>query len=142
MLPTESTHAANLARFARLTARPESDIDLALGALLIAADGRPDLRFEPTLDALERLAERVRVRLDRAPVNRARGDPGPGPAQPPDGASRRARLAGGARRGGPARRRRATQSRSRPGPGRPPRTNGPLQRGDLPPEPVPGRTAG
>jgi regulator of sirC expression with transglutaminase-like and TPR domain len=65
MLPTESAHAANLARFARLTARPESDIDLALGALLIAADGRPDLRFEPTLDALERLAERVRVRLDR-----------------------------------------------------------------------------
>jgi regulator of sirC expression with transglutaminase-like and TPR domain len=65
MLPTESAHAANLARFARLTARPESDIDLALGALLIAADGRPDLRFEPTLDALERLAERVRARLDR-----------------------------------------------------------------------------
>jgi regulator of sirC expression with transglutaminase-like and TPR domain len=65
MLPTESAHAANLARFARLTARPESDIDLALGALLIAADGRPELRFEPTLDALERLAERVRVRLDR-----------------------------------------------------------------------------
>ncbi len=65
MLPTESARAANLARFARLTARPESDIDLALGALLIAADARPDLRFEPTLEALERLAERVRIRLDR-----------------------------------------------------------------------------
>jgi regulator of sirC expression with transglutaminase-like and TPR domain len=65
MLPTESAHAANLARFARLTARPEADIDLAQGALLIAADGRPELRFEPTLDVLERLAERVRIRLDR-----------------------------------------------------------------------------
>jgi regulator of sirC expression with transglutaminase-like and TPR domain len=65
MLPTESARAANLARFARLTARPESDIDLALGALLIAADGRPELRFEPTLDALDRLAERTRIRLDR-----------------------------------------------------------------------------
>ena len=65
MLPTESARAANLARFARLTARPESDIELALGALLVAADGRPELRFEPTLDALERLAERTRIRLDR-----------------------------------------------------------------------------
>jgi len=65
MLPTESAHIANLARFARLTARPESEIDLAQGALLIAAEGRPELRFEPTLDGLERLAERTRIRLDR-----------------------------------------------------------------------------
>jgi regulator of sirC expression with transglutaminase-like and TPR domain len=65
MLPTDSARAANLARFARLIARPEADIELALGALLIAADGRPTLRFEPTLAALEGLAERTRIRLDR-----------------------------------------------------------------------------
>ena len=65
MLPTEEARAANRARFARLVARPEPEIDLALGALLIAADGRPDLAFEPTLAALDRLAERTRIRLDR-----------------------------------------------------------------------------
>jgi len=65
MPPIDNARAANLARFARLTARPESDIDLAQGALLIAAHGRPELRFEPTLDALEALAERTRIRLDR-----------------------------------------------------------------------------
>ena len=65
MLPTEEARAANRARFARLVARPEPEIDLALGALLIAADGRPGLAFEPTLAALDRLAERTRIRLDR-----------------------------------------------------------------------------
>jgi regulator of sirC expression with transglutaminase-like and TPR domain len=65
MPPIDNARAANLARFARLTARPESDIDLAQGALLIAAHGRPELRFEPTLGALEALAERTRIRLDR-----------------------------------------------------------------------------
>jgi len=55
---------ANRARFARLVAQPESEIDLALGALCIAADGRPGLAFAPTLDALQRLADRVRIRLD------------------------------------------------------------------------------
>jgi regulator of sirC expression with transglutaminase-like and TPR domain len=65
MLPTESAHAANLARFARLTARPESEIDLAQSALLIAAEGRPELRFEPTIAALDALAERTRIRIDR-----------------------------------------------------------------------------
>jgi regulator of sirC expression with transglutaminase-like and TPR domain len=65
MPPIDNARAANLARFARLTARPESDIDLAQCALLIAAHGRPELRFEPTLDALEALAERTRIRLDR-----------------------------------------------------------------------------
>jgi regulator of sirC expression with transglutaminase-like and TPR domain len=65
MPPIDNARAANLARFARLTARPESDIDLAQGALLIAAHGRPELRSEPTLDALEALAERTRIRLDR-----------------------------------------------------------------------------
>jgi regulator of sirC expression with transglutaminase-like and TPR domain len=65
MPPIDNARAANLARFTRLTARPESDIDLAQGALLIAAHGRPELRFEPTLGALEALAERTRIRLDR-----------------------------------------------------------------------------
>lgn len=57
--------AATRARFARLVARPDDEIDLALGALLIAADARPELRFEPTVDGLDALAERVRIRLDR-----------------------------------------------------------------------------
>ena len=46
-------------------ARPDADIDLALGALCIAADGRPDLDFEPSLRTLDALTERVRLRLDR-----------------------------------------------------------------------------
>jgi regulator of sirC expression with transglutaminase-like and TPR domain len=46
-------------------ARPDAEIDLAYGALCIAADGRPDLDFEPTLRALDLLTDRVRARLDR-----------------------------------------------------------------------------
>jgi regulator of sirC expression with transglutaminase-like and TPR domain len=61
----DELRAANRARFARLVARRDADIDLALGALLIAADSRPGLAPEPTLAALEGLAERVRLRLDR-----------------------------------------------------------------------------
>lgn len=45
-------------------ATPEADLDLALGALTIATDGRPDVDPEPTIAILESLAERVRVRLD------------------------------------------------------------------------------
>src|SRR3989442_5381699 len=65
MSTTEPARAANRARFARLVARPDADIDLALGALCIAADGRPDLEFAPTIEALDRLGERVRIRVDR-----------------------------------------------------------------------------
>ena len=65
MIPGEAARAANHARFARLVARPEPDIDLALGALMIAAEDRPDLEFDPTLAALDVLADRVRLRLDR-----------------------------------------------------------------------------
>jgi regulator of sirC expression with transglutaminase-like and TPR domain len=65
MSPSEVARAANRARFARLVARPDADIDLAYGALCIAADGRPDLEFEPTLRALDGLTDRVRARLDR-----------------------------------------------------------------------------
>ncbi len=60
----EAARAVNRARFARLVARPEPEIDLALGALWIAADQRPELDPGPTLDTVDRLAERVRVRLD------------------------------------------------------------------------------
>ena len=63
--PSEVARAANRARFARLVARPDADVDLALGALCVAADGRPDLDFEPTLQALDALTDRVRARLDR-----------------------------------------------------------------------------
>jgi regulator of sirC expression with transglutaminase-like and TPR domain len=64
-MTAEDARAATRARFARLVARPDDEIDLALGALLIAADARPELRFDTTFDALEALAERVRIRLDR-----------------------------------------------------------------------------
>jgi len=60
----EALRAATRARFARLVAAPESEIDLAVGALTIAADGRPDVEPEPTIAILEALAERVRLRLD------------------------------------------------------------------------------
>ena len=55
---------ANRARFARLVARPEADIDLAEGALLIAADGRAELDPAPTFASLDALAELVRLRID------------------------------------------------------------------------------
>jgi len=60
----EAARAANRARFARLIAQPEADIDLARGALTIAADGRPELDGGVTLAALDDLAARVRIRLD------------------------------------------------------------------------------
>jgi regulator of sirC expression with transglutaminase-like and TPR domain len=60
----EASRAANRARFARLVALPEPEIDLAVGALTIAADGRPEVDGDDTLETLEGLAERVRLRLD------------------------------------------------------------------------------
>jgi regulator of sirC expression with transglutaminase-like and TPR domain len=57
--------AANRGRFARIVARPDADIDLAGGALCIAADARPGLDPAPTLTALDDLAGRVRLRVDR-----------------------------------------------------------------------------
>jgi regulator of sirC expression with transglutaminase-like and TPR domain len=56
--------AANRARFARLIAQPEPDIDLARGALAIAADGRSAVDADSALAMLDDLAERVRLRLD------------------------------------------------------------------------------
>jgi regulator of sirC expression with transglutaminase-like and TPR domain len=64
MLSREALRAANRSRFARLVARPEAEIDLAAGALCIAADITPDLDPDPTLEIIEGLAERVRLRLD------------------------------------------------------------------------------
>jgi regulator of sirC expression with transglutaminase-like and TPR domain len=64
MVPFEATRAANRSRFARLVARPELEIDLAAGALCIAADGRPGLDPDETLETIEGLAERVRLRID------------------------------------------------------------------------------
>ena len=60
----EATRASTLAKFARIVATPEADLDLALGALTIAADGRPDVEPDSTLAILDSLAERVRLRLD------------------------------------------------------------------------------
>jgi regulator of sirC expression with transglutaminase-like and TPR domain len=53
-----------LARFARLVARRESEIQRDIGALIIASMGRPDVDEVATLERLDDLAERVRLRLD------------------------------------------------------------------------------
>jgi regulator of sirC expression with transglutaminase-like and TPR domain len=60
----EALRAANRARLARLVARAEPEIDLALGALLVAAEGREPLDPAPSLAAIDDLADRVRVHLD------------------------------------------------------------------------------
>jgi regulator of sirC expression with transglutaminase-like and TPR domain len=60
----EDQRAANRARFGRLIAQPEASIDLALGALIIAADGRPSAEPSSSLADLDALAELVRLRLD------------------------------------------------------------------------------
>jgi regulator of sirC expression with transglutaminase-like and TPR domain len=50
-------------RFAELVARPDADIDVASGALLIAAEEYPQLPVAVDLRRLDVLAERVRDRL-------------------------------------------------------------------------------
>jgi len=55
-------------RFADLVQRPESEIDLATGALLIAAEEYPQLAVEPYLRRLDLLAERVRDRTCGEPA--------------------------------------------------------------------------
>jgi regulator of sirC expression with transglutaminase-like and TPR domain len=52
------------ARFARLVARPETEIDLAIGAILIAGLGRPPIDEDAAIRQLDAIAERVRIRLD------------------------------------------------------------------------------
>ncbi|HEX7051398.1 MAG TPA: transglutaminase-like domain-containing protein [Longimicrobiales bacterium] len=51
------------ARFAALASEPDSEIDLAAAALLIAAEEYPQLAVAPYLRRLDLLAERVRDRL-------------------------------------------------------------------------------
>jgi regulator of sirC expression with transglutaminase-like and TPR domain len=50
-------------RFAELAALPDAAIDVALGALLIAADGRPEVDVAAGLAALDALASDARPRL-------------------------------------------------------------------------------
>jgi regulator of sirC expression with transglutaminase-like and TPR domain len=59
-----ATRLSAQARFARLVARPEPAIDLALGALIIAGHGRPSVDEAAALAELDNLAELVRIRLD------------------------------------------------------------------------------
>jgi regulator of sirC expression with transglutaminase-like and TPR domain len=60
----DAPRAANHSRFARLIARPDPQIDLAFGALLIASEDREELDPEHSLQRLDELAERVRIHLD------------------------------------------------------------------------------
>ena len=64
-------------RFARIVALPETELDLAIGALTIASDGRPDVDPAPTLAILDSLAERARVRLDVGDAEDGRDRPAP-----------------------------------------------------------------
>jgi regulator of sirC expression with transglutaminase-like and TPR domain len=61
---TDDQRAASRARFARLVARPEPEIDLALGALIVAGHGRPPIDELAVLGRLDRLADLVRLRVD------------------------------------------------------------------------------
>jgi len=68
----DDARVATRARFARLVAHPEPDIDLALAALVIAGHGRPAPDEGAVLDHLDGLADRVRLRLDAGdPTDRA-----------------------------------------------------------------------
>jgi regulator of sirC expression with transglutaminase-like and TPR domain len=60
----EDRRTVGRARFARLVSRPEPEIGLAAGALLIAAQGRPPIDEDERYAQLDALAERVRIRLD------------------------------------------------------------------------------
>ena len=60
----EAAREADRARFARLVAQPEPDIDLAAGALIIAGLDR-EIEPEPWITTLDDIAARVRLRLDR-----------------------------------------------------------------------------
>jgi regulator of sirC expression with transglutaminase-like and TPR domain len=62
--PGVEARARSLARFARLVARPEPEIDLALGALIAAGHGREPLDEAALLGRLDAHAELVRLRLD------------------------------------------------------------------------------
>lgn len=61
-------------RFAALVARPDPDIDLALGALLIAGEGRDPFDPAPSIAALDRLAEDAAALLASGPAPAAAAD--------------------------------------------------------------------
>ena len=65
-VPAQSARA----RFAELIRRPEPEIDLALAALLVAAEEYPQIAPEPYLRRLDELAERSRDRMwdETAPI--------------------------------------------------------------------------
>jgi regulator of sirC expression with transglutaminase-like and TPR domain len=60
----DDRRTAGRARFARLVARPEPEIELAVGALLIAGLGRAPIDEDAIIAELDAIAERVRIRLD------------------------------------------------------------------------------
>jgi regulator of sirC expression with transglutaminase-like and TPR domain len=60
----DDVRTAGRARFARLIARPEPEIELAHGALLIAGHGRPPIDEPAALLRLDAIVERIRIRLD------------------------------------------------------------------------------
>src|SRR5262249_54806924 len=60
----DEARAASRARFARLVARPEPEIELALGALIIAGHGRAPIDEPGAFDRLDSLADHVRLRID------------------------------------------------------------------------------
>ena len=63
-MPTdERDRDARRLRFARLVAQPDGNIDLAYGALLIAAEGRATFDPSPSLAALDALVARAADRL-------------------------------------------------------------------------------
>jgi regulator of sirC expression with transglutaminase-like and TPR domain len=89
----EAARDLHRARFERLVARPEPEIDLAVGALIIAGLDRP-LEHGPWLGTLDDLAARVRLRSDLGDdpgrmlelvhdtLYRELGFRGPGPLEP------------------------------------------------------------
>lgn len=62
--PGRDARAVSLARFARLVAHPESEIDLGAAALVAAAHGRAPVDESACLARLDAHAELVRLRLD------------------------------------------------------------------------------
>ncbi|HZC32377.1 MAG TPA: tetratricopeptide repeat protein [Candidatus Bathyarchaeia archaeon] len=60
----DEARVATRARFARLVAHPDHDIDLATAALVIAGHGRPAPDEAAVLHHIDGLAEHVRIRLD------------------------------------------------------------------------------
>ena len=61
---TDDQRETSRARFARIVARPDPDIDLATAALIVAGYGRPPIDEGAVLDRLDRLADLVRLRTD------------------------------------------------------------------------------